>query len=32
MGTLEGTYKGMVQHNIDTIVDALKGGRMEVTE
>ena len=25
-GTLAGTYEGMVRHNVDTIVDALKGG------
>jgi manganese/zinc/iron transport system substrate-binding protein len=23
-GTPEGTYEGMVKHNVDTIVDALK--------
>ncbi len=28
-GTVEGTYVGMVKHNIDTIVDALKSGKGE---
>jgi hypothetical protein len=28
-GTPDGTYQGMVRHNIDTIVDALLGKRAE---